>query len=241
MEARAVDNIPSGPEWQYEPKWDGFRCLAFREGKAVELQSKSGQPLARYFPEIVVALQALRPTKFVLDGEIVIPVKGELSFDELLLRIHPAASRVNKLAKEHPGVFIAFGTPVVPKGGRSTRRDHRQASRFALPVWRTNRHAEDQETAFRRLRCGWVSICQCGQGDWVVIVRFVRPQGALTPCRIHFEFQSIPAEAIDTEDGSFREISRFHGPVTRRTKPLVNGSFCRVATTVSKTCGGSPI
>ena len=108
MEARAVDSIPSGPEWRYEPKWDGFRCLAFREGNAVELQSKSGQPLARYFPDIVAALQALRPTRFVLDGEIVIPVKGELSFDELLLRIHPAASRVNKLAKEHPGVFVGY-------------------------------------------------------------------------------------------------------------------------------------
>ena len=108
MEARAVDSIPSGPEWQYEPKWDGFRCLAFRDGNAVQLQSKSGRPLARYFPDIVAALQALRPTRFVLDGEIVIPVRGELSFDELLLRIHPAASRVNKLAKEHPGVFVVF-------------------------------------------------------------------------------------------------------------------------------------
>jgi ATP-dependent DNA ligase len=108
MEACAVDSIPSGPEWQYEPKWDGFRCLAFREGNQVELQSKSGQPLARYFPDIVEALQALRPRRFVLDGEIVIPANGELSFDELLLRIHPAASRVNMLAKQHPGVFIAF-------------------------------------------------------------------------------------------------------------------------------------
>jgi ATP-dependent DNA ligase len=116
MEARAVDSIPSGPEWQYEPKWDGFRCLAFREGNAVELQSKSGQPLARYFPDIVASLQALRPKRFVLDGEIVIPIKGELSFDELLLRIHPAASRVSKLAKEHPGVFIAFDVLVNETG-----------------------------------------------------------------------------------------------------------------------------
>jgi ATP-dependent DNA ligase len=108
MEARAVDSIPSGPEWQYEPKWDGFRCLAFRKGSKIELQSKSGQPLARYFPDIVASLQALRPRSFVLDGEIVIPVKGELSFDQLLLRIHPAASRVAKLAKEYPGVFIVF-------------------------------------------------------------------------------------------------------------------------------------
>ena len=118
MEARSVDSIPSGPEWQYEPKWDGFRCLAFREGNVVELQSKSGQPLARYFPDIVASLQALRPKKFVLDGEIVIPVKGELSFDELLLRIHPAASRVSKLAKEHPGVFIVFDV-LVNESGKS--------------------------------------------------------------------------------------------------------------------------
>ncbi|HET6962747.1 MAG TPA: ATP-dependent DNA ligase [Terriglobia bacterium] len=116
MEARAVDSIPSGPEWQYEPKWDGFRCLAFRDGNAVQLQSKSGRPLARYFPDIVAALQALRPTRFVLDGEIVIPVRGELSFDELLLRIHPAASRVNKLAKEHPGVFVVFDLLVNERG-----------------------------------------------------------------------------------------------------------------------------
>ena len=116
MEARAVNSIPTGPDWQYEPKWDGFRCLAFREGKAVHLQSKSGQPLARYFPDIVAGLQALQPQRFVLDGEIVIPVKGELSFDELLLRIHPAASRVNKLAKEHPGVFVAFDLLVSETG-----------------------------------------------------------------------------------------------------------------------------
>ena len=133
MEARAVDRIPSGREWQYEPKWDGFRCLAFREGNTIELQSKSGQPLARYFPDIVASLKLLRPKKFVLDGEIVIPVNGELSFDQLLLRIHPAASRVNKLAKERPGVFIVFDL-LVSETGRSLvdrslehRRQHLEA------------------------------------------------------------------------------------------------------------------
>ena len=108
MEARAVESIPSGANWQYEPKWDGFRCLAFRKGNEVQLQSRSGQPLARYFPDIVASIKALRPRRFVLDGEIVIPTKGGFSFDELLLRIHPAASRVNRLAKEHPGLFVAF-------------------------------------------------------------------------------------------------------------------------------------
>src|SRR3954467_5549489 len=97
MEAASVDEMPIGPDWQYEPKWDGFRCLAFRDGDRVELQSKSGQPLARYFPEVGEAGRALKAARFVLDGEIVVPVDGLLSFDDLLQRIHPAASRIRKL------------------------------------------------------------------------------------------------------------------------------------------------
>src|SRR3954462_2034758 len=83
MEARSVDEIPIGEEWQYEPKWDGFRCIAFRNGDEVFLQSKAGQPLARYFPDVVEALQRLSEKHFVLDGELAIPVKGALVFDEL--------------------------------------------------------------------------------------------------------------------------------------------------------------
>ncbi|HEV8423329.1 MAG TPA: hypothetical protein VGQ40_08285, partial [Chthoniobacterales bacterium] len=80
MEARSVDEIPSDSGWQYEPKWDGFRCLAFRDGAKVELQSKAGQPLTRYFPEIVEALRSLKATRFVLDGELVVPEGKGLSF-----------------------------------------------------------------------------------------------------------------------------------------------------------------
>jgi ATP-dependent DNA ligase len=116
MEARPAAELPAGPEWQYEPKWDGFRCLAFRDGKRVELQSKSGKPLTRYFPDLAAALLALKPAKFVLDGEIVIPVDGHLSFDDLLQRIHPAASRVLKLSRETPCVFIVFDLLVDEKG-----------------------------------------------------------------------------------------------------------------------------
>ncbi|HEX9543936.1 MAG TPA: ATP-dependent DNA ligase [Pyrinomonadaceae bacterium] len=108
MEAQLVDKIPAGAQWEYEPKWDGFRCLAFRDGNKIELQSKSGQPLARYFPEIVKALLKLKATKFVLDGELVIPVKGGLSFDDLLQRIHPAASRIEKLSRSTPAHYIVF-------------------------------------------------------------------------------------------------------------------------------------
>jgi len=116
MEAKSVDQLPAGKEWQYEPKWDGFRCLAFRNGQRVDLQSKSGQPLARYFPEIVETLQKLKPKQFVLDGEIVVPVKGKFSFDDLLMRIHPAASRIQKLAKETPAKLIVFDLLVDDRG-----------------------------------------------------------------------------------------------------------------------------
>jgi ATP-dependent DNA ligase len=108
MEAQSVDEIPVGADWQYEPKWDGFRAIAFREGSAVDLRSKSGQPLGRYFPEVVEALRQLQPARFVLDGEIVIPIGSRLSFDDLLQRIHPAASRVEKLSREHPAMYVVF-------------------------------------------------------------------------------------------------------------------------------------
>ena len=106
MEARIATELPAGEEWQYEPKWDGFRCLAFRDGDELELRSKSGQPLARYFPELVEALLALGAKRFVLDGEIVIPQGEALSFDALLLRIHPAASRIQRLAHETPALQL---------------------------------------------------------------------------------------------------------------------------------------
>lgn len=108
MEALSVDAIPKGEEWQYEPKWDGFRCIAFRNGNTIELQSKSQQPLARYFPELVEALAAIRARQFVLDGEIAIPEGHGFSFDALLQRIHPAASRVNRLSRETPAIYIVF-------------------------------------------------------------------------------------------------------------------------------------
>jgi ATP-dependent DNA ligase len=108
MEARSVEEIPTGEEWQYEPKWDGFRCLAFRDGDKIFLQSKNGQPLARYFPDVVANVAKLPQQQFVLDGELVIPIGGALSFDELQLRLHPAASRVQKLAANHPALYVVF-------------------------------------------------------------------------------------------------------------------------------------
>ena len=116
MEAKSVEKLPAGDIWQYEPKWDGFRCIAFRDGSKVDLQSKSGQPLARYFPEVVDALLKLKAKQFVIDGEIVVPVKGKFSFDDLLMRIHPAASRIQKLSKETPAKLIVFDLLVDERG-----------------------------------------------------------------------------------------------------------------------------
>ena len=122
MEALSVDVIPAGSEWQYEPKWDGFRALAFRDGDQIDLQSKSGRLMTRYFPEIVTALRALKAKKFVLDGEIVVPFDGAFSFDALLQRIHPAASRIRRLAVETPALFIVFDLLVGSDGRALT--DH---------------------------------------------------------------------------------------------------------------------
>lgn len=108
MEADTLEDLPEGEGWAFEPKWDGFRCLAFRQGDDVELTSKSGKPLGRYFPDVVEAVQSLGARRFVLDGEIVIPHEDHLSFEQLLQRIHPAASRVRKLAAETPGILVVF-------------------------------------------------------------------------------------------------------------------------------------
>ena len=116
MEAQSVNSLPGGAGWQYEPKWDGFRCLVYRDRKQVELRSKSGTVLNRYFPDLVEAIATIRATRFVLDGEIVVPVGGRLSFSELQLRLHPAASRVKMLAEAHPARLMVFDLLLGPKG-----------------------------------------------------------------------------------------------------------------------------
>ena len=116
MDAELVRQLPRGAEWQYEPKWDGFRCLAFRDGDEVELQAKSGKSLTRYFPDVVSTLKSVRAPTFVIDSELVIPVEEDLSFEELQLRLHPAESRVRKLSAAHPATMVAFDLLVDGKG-----------------------------------------------------------------------------------------------------------------------------
>jgi ATP-dependent DNA ligase len=117
MEALTAAELPVGDQWVYEPKWDGFRCIAFRQGDAVELRSKANKPLQRYFPDVVAALLGVRAQRFVLDGELVIPHEDRLSFEQLLQRIHPAASRVRKLAEETPAILIVFDLLLSNRGG----------------------------------------------------------------------------------------------------------------------------
>jgi ATP-dependent DNA ligase len=158
MLAKSADALPSGPGWVYEPKWDGFRCLVFRRDDEVLLQSRAGQPLARYFPEMVNAFRALPASRFVLDGEIVIVVDGVMSFDDLLQRIHPADSRVQMLARETPGTFLAFDLLVDATGesllDRPLRERRAALERFfaALPqggAVRLSPATEDHDVARR--------------------------------------------------------------------------------------------
>jgi ATP-dependent DNA ligase len=131
MEAKSVDELPTGTGWQFEPKWDGFRCIAFRKGKRVRLQSKSGRPLERFFPEVVAMLLELKAKQFVLDGEIVVPIKGRFSFDDLLMRMHTAASRVAKLSRETPARYIVFDL-LVDESGASRVKESLLERRKAL-------------------------------------------------------------------------------------------------------------
>jgi ATP-dependent DNA ligase len=154
MELRSVATIPDGPQWLYEPKWDGFRCLAQRAGNGVELMSKNGQPLARYFPEIVSALAHLPDGDFALDGELVVPLAGALSFDALQQRIHPAASRVALLAGTTPARYLIFD--LLARSGESIaglplRERRRELERFAAafgagPELRLSPAAADRRT-----------------------------------------------------------------------------------------------
>jgi len=116
MEAKLVESLPDEPGWEFEPKWDGFRCLAHRSGEEIELYAKSGKPLGRYFPEVIEIVRALPGGQFILDGELVIPVGETLSFDALQLRLHPAESRICKLARETPAILILFDMLLTPDG-----------------------------------------------------------------------------------------------------------------------------
>jgi ATP-dependent DNA ligase len=117
MEALLVDRLPEGKDWRYEPKWDGFRCLAYKQNKTVTLRSKSGKPLERYFPDIVSILERLAAKNCALDGELLVEGDSGYSFSDLQMRLHPAASRVNMLAQQQPATFLIFDILETEKDG----------------------------------------------------------------------------------------------------------------------------
>ncbi len=117
MEAKLVGELPAEGDWQFEPKWDGFRAIASRADDTVELMSKSGKSLARFFPEIVERLDTAKSADFVVDGELIVPVGEVLSFEALQARLHPAESRIRKLASETPAQFMLFDC--LSLGGRN--------------------------------------------------------------------------------------------------------------------------
>ncbi len=179
MEAKLASEIPVGPEWQYEPKWDGFRCIAFRSGDEVELQSKAGQTLTRYFPEIAAALLALKAKAFVLDGELIVPVNGRLSFDDLLQRIHPAASRVEMLSHKTPAQMVVFDL-LVDAHESSLLPQNLEERRKALVAFHSKYLGANKSIELSRathditVARGWLTAMR-GQLDGIVAKRIDQP------------------------------------------------------------------
>jgi ATP-dependent DNA ligase len=176
MEALLAAELPDGEGWQYEPKWDGFRCLARREGSEVELISKSGKPLARYFPEVVELLGSVATDRFLLDGELIITVGDALSFDALQLRLHPAESRVRKLAKETPAELMLFdllalGGEDLPNEPLSERRAALESfhASLAVPQLKLSPATRDRDAAL-----GWLKRSG-GALDGVIAKRLDQP------------------------------------------------------------------
>jgi ATP-dependent DNA ligase len=174
MEAKHVATLPSVDGWQFEPKWDGFRAIAFRDGKEVSLSSRKELPFNRYFPEVVEAVRTLPERRLVLDGEIVIFTgdgKG-LDFDALLQRIHPAESRVRRLARETPASFIVFD--LLARKDRDLRgrplRDRRAALELVMEPAEPPLHLSPN-TYDRRLATRWLESFVVQGLDGVVAKR----------------------------------------------------------------------
>jgi len=182
MEARQEAELPRGPGWQFEPKWDGFRCLAIRDGDKIEMLSRSGKTLARYFPDMVAALKALKPRRFILDGELAIPVGKILSFDALQLRLHPAASRVKKLAAETPSILIAFDLLQTPRGvdltGKPLRERRRALEAFFAALDEGSALRLSPATESRAEAERWLKRAGGGELDGVIAKRLDEPYRA---------------------------------------------------------------
>jgi ATP-dependent DNA ligase len=158
MEAQLAAELPDGPGWQYEPKWDGFRCIAARDGGALTLWSKSGKPLDRYFPDVAALLAELRARRFAIDGELLIATAGAVSFEALQLRLHPAASRVARLADQAPALFMAFDCLAAGRKSLAARplAERRAALQALVAGAGHERLLLSPATADRRVALGWL-------------------------------------------------------------------------------------
>ncbi|MDB5644303.1 MAG: ligase [Hyphomicrobiales bacterium] len=178
MEARAATDLPEGAAWWFEPKWDGFRCLVFKEGDAVDLRAKSGKPLGRYFPEVVALVAQLSVERFVIDGELVIEIDGQLDFEALQMRLHPAESRIKKLAAATPARIVLFDMLLAPDGAslvdaplskRHAALD-KLVKKFKSPELSLSPGTRDRDEALR-----WLSQAGAGATDGVVAKQWSAP------------------------------------------------------------------
>jgi ATP-dependent DNA ligase len=179
MEARSAEELPTDDGWQYEPKWDGFRVLAFKVDDAVDLRAKSGKPLGRYFPEVVALLRDLSASRFVVDGELVIELSGRLSFDALQMRLHPAESRVRKLSAATPARLVLFDMLVATNGkaltGVPLSRRRTLLEAFGRKFGRPGRLVVSPCTRDLADARSWLSDFGRGETDGVVAKRLDGP------------------------------------------------------------------
>ena len=165
MLAKLVRELPVG-DFVYEPKWDGFRCLAFRDGAELDLRSRHGRPLARYFPELASALAALGEPRFAIDGEVLVLTGGRFDFAALMARLHPAPARVRELAQRTPAIFVAFDLLAIGdedlRGPPFAERLERLLASVAPPLFLT------PATTDRRLAARWLAESRGGGLDGVV-------------------------------------------------------------------------
>src|SRR6185369_10501733 len=226
MEALLAAELPEGEGWQYEPKWDGFRCLARRDGDEITLTSKSGKPLARYFPEVVEMLRGTKERRFLLDGELIIPLGDILSFDALQLRLHPAESRIRKLSKETPAELMAFD--LLELGGDSFAERPLGKRRKALEKFfeknevpgRRARDDQSEAAAHGRLRGRWLPLRRKETRSRFAPARPLRRRGTPRPCRLHFGHSLQGAARADQEARSANPAAGLHRQRARRAQPL---------------------
>jgi ATP-dependent DNA ligase len=207
MEALLAAELPAGKGWQYEPKWDGFRCLAERDGGEVQLISKNGKPLGRYFPELVEALSTLGAEHFLLDGELIIPVGDALSFEALQLRLHPAESRVRKLAAESPAELMLFD--LLSLGGDDFSGEPLSERRRALESFFETAAIQQLElspvTTDRTTALGWLERSG-GALDGVIAKRLDQPYKAGERAMVKVK----PERTADCVVGGFRYATEGH-------------------------------